>query len=762
MILEKQKQSEVVIDGENIQESIGMTLDLDSAGFLMQMLSKNIYSDEIGSTIRETVSNALDSSRRAGGGEPVLVSLKKNETSGGYEFTVEDFGIGLDDNDVRDIISKYGKSDKRGSSIELGMFGLGFKAPLAYSSSFTFICRKGGKERSYMMYEGEDGNAIDLLYESDTDLPNGVKVIVPVKDNNRDEFGNKIREQLAYFENVYFDVNYLKQGYWSTYDTIKNDFTIHRGEEFQWSELSKDGDLHICLDNVYYPIDFAKLGIGRINIPVGLKFSLTDGVFPTINRESVRYTQEAKEIILNKIKTVADYFVKKYNESVTDTDDLKVIFDYYRNNDKIVPLGNTNFVINSIIKHSSLSVSRPKLNGVEILDLHNLYEKRNKILNEYTVTHEITGGRITSKTSKKLTDYAPNVYIHSAPISEKVKTYLRDIHHNDWIIVKKKISHTLWGKSYYFSNDDTSYYTLLELNKHPRNQWRQIIQEFQFIQKKIMAHYINLDELEIPKEWFEKKKKERENNRVRIGRTKLEGEINCKIADRLERYVEGKSCKFVPETLKLAELHKFNKLSVYGNREDGTINNLNNLFSIYRKRMRILTFSDRDLKTVNELNIHNLMSYEKFMEGKNKLFKRAITSYLINKLEGEYPYVFSKTDELFSISKTLNSKLTSLREYRKKHFERGEWSKLYEAMLEVATENNLFDESIYSEYIEMKNLLEKLPFLDPMLSNIGEYRSQNKEGMRKALVDLFKYYKMRIDYKNYNLKLEEEEEVVNN
>ena len=43
-----------------------MSLDMDSAQVLMQMLSKNLYSDAIGSTIRECASNALDSHRRAG------------------------------------------------------------------------------------------------------------------------------------------------------------------------------------------------------------------------------------------------------------------------------------------------------------------------------------------------------------------------------------------------------------------------------------------------------------------------------------------------------------------------------------------------------------------------------------------------------------------------------------------------------------------------------------------------------------------------
>ena len=121
MILEKQKEANVLIDGQS-HESIGMSLDLDSAQILMQMLSKNLYSDDIGSAVRECASNALDSHRRAGVDTPIIVSFKAS-TQHNYEFCVEDFGIGLDDDDVRNIISKYGKSTKRLSANELGMMG---------------------------------------------------------------------------------------------------------------------------------------------------------------------------------------------------------------------------------------------------------------------------------------------------------------------------------------------------------------------------------------------------------------------------------------------------------------------------------------------------------------------------------------------------------------------------------------------------------------------------------------------------------------
>jgi DNA topoisomerase VI subunit B len=121
MILEKQTESHVLEEGE-VNDSIAMSLDLDSAQILMQMLSKNLYSDGIGSTVRECASNALDSHRRSGCKDSIIVSFGTN-AQGAYEFSVEDFGTGLDADDVKNIISKYGKSTKRNSSTELGMMG---------------------------------------------------------------------------------------------------------------------------------------------------------------------------------------------------------------------------------------------------------------------------------------------------------------------------------------------------------------------------------------------------------------------------------------------------------------------------------------------------------------------------------------------------------------------------------------------------------------------------------------------------------------
>ena len=161
-----------------------------------------------------------------------------------------------------------------------------------------------------MMYENENGNSIDLLYEDKTKECNGVKVIIPVKNGDRWDFYNKIKEQLAYFQSVVFNVNV--QG-----DTIDNEFKIHRADHYQISELVTDEDMHICLDDVYYPIDFSKLGISSLQVPIALRFGLSDGLVPVPSRESVLYNTKAKELILAKIKIVAEELISKYNKFVT-------------------------------------------------------------------------------------------------------------------------------------------------------------------------------------------------------------------------------------------------------------------------------------------------------------------------------------------------------------------------------------------------------------------------------------------------------------
>ena len=114
------KERDTEIDG-TVDDRIEMGVDTESINHLMMILSSNLYQNPIGSIIREYTSNAIDANVDAGIEEPVIVRLKK--VNNNWNFEVQDFGLGLDDNDFRNIISKYGKSTKRDKVDQLGYFG---------------------------------------------------------------------------------------------------------------------------------------------------------------------------------------------------------------------------------------------------------------------------------------------------------------------------------------------------------------------------------------------------------------------------------------------------------------------------------------------------------------------------------------------------------------------------------------------------------------------------------------------------------------
>ena len=761
MILEKQTEATVLQDGQS-QDSIGMSLDLDSAQVLMQMLSKNLYSDSIGSTIRECASNALDSHRRAGQTKPIIVAFKAGE-SNNYEFSVEDFGIGLDADDVKNIISKYGKSTKRDSNTELGMMGLGFKAPLAYSSSFYFVCRKDGMERKYMMYEGEDTNTIDLLYEKATKEANGVKVIVPVNYYDRGEFRTKIREQLAYFESVYFDCG----------DLVDNNFSIFRNELFQFSELASEAKLHLCLDNVYYPIDFQKLGIDVINFPVALRFSLSDGLFPTPNRESIRYTKEGKEIILKRIAQLANFFVTKYNEQVEDTDDISTIMDYYSNSDRYVTILKSKYNAGLLIEFATIKFNEPKLKGINILDMKKLHRNREYILNEYEVKYRIDRGKWRECKSywdvdiHRYNQYnkVNNTYIYSERVSGHKKDYLKSISPTGWnqqtIIVKKVRSFTLGAVR--ASTDYNSYMDILGLRLIPKAQWRDAIKEFHSIVEMYKKSWKDLDALVVPQSFIDSKKKIR--IKVTGGvpgqrRQKLKGEITGKEASPLERDVHGQNCKFVPTTYKLEKAHKLPCLHVYGSQADkDRLDQLYGAFKKCTKDIKFIIFSERELTNLSKVELHNWIKLDKFMEGINKPFKRIVTAHLIGKLKDQYKPVFSKIQHMEKISKDLHDKIELLNKYEDAHnpgYMSGDTEKIiFGTLLEIAEKNNLFDGEIYPIYQEVKTILEKFPFIKSVFDVMKSWGSSDP--LHQVVVDLLKYNKHRVNLNHYTVKLTEDQ-----
>ena len=765
MILEKQTESHILEEGTT-QETVKMSLDLDSAQVLMQMLSKNLYSDSIGSTIRECASNALDSHRRVGCEEPIIVSFKRNSQADTYEFAVEDFGIGLDADDVRNIISKYGKSTKRDSNTELGMMGLGFKAPLAYSSSFYFVCRKDFMERKYMMYEGEDTNSIDLLYEKPTAEPNGVKVIVPVDYSDRYQFYNKIKEQLAYFDNVYFDVEPM-----GSYN-VPNDFTIYRAEHFQYSQIATNSDMHLCLDNVSYPIDWEKLSIERIRMKMALRFSLSDGLFPTPNREAIRYTKEAKETILKKIVTVGNVFMDKFNDAITTQSDIKAIMEFYSRNSKHIKSWykgtDEDICIDDLVHHSTVSVAQPKLDNIKLLNLERLAVKSKEyILAEYKFKYRFSNGKFQNSKNyhyehlriSDLTGHGVGgVYIYDDSLPKGKQDYLRTLlPDNKTIYFVKKSPFKLRSKT--GQTDYAKYYdSILGLSKWPRTQWRELIQEFQYVVGLYQKDFVDADAIDVPQSFKDAQKAKR--MKVLTLPTKgpkkvrLKGEFSGKVGTRMSVDLSDQYCKFVPTTFKMEIIHQRTILNVYAKEVDKK--KMDNAWSCFNKHALFVLVAQATYDNLQKADLHNWITIDKFMEGKNRPFKTIATEFLIRDLIETYSATFKRIETVKEISADLADKLQTLHQYHNSQYRSYADDDTRKAVIEHATANNLFDQPTYLVYKQVNEVFTKLPFLDAILDTIG-YNNSKKDGpMMVAIVDLFKYHKHRVNLEHYKLILTED------
>ena len=712
MILTTNKKAEVLTSG--IEETINMTIDDSDKAVLMMILSEGLYSSPISSSVREASSNAKDSHIEAGIDEPIIVSLVKN-SEGLYEFSVEDVGTGISPERMDKIVSRYAASTKRNDSKQLGAFGLGFKVFLSWRDNFIIISRFDGIEYTYTMYKGEDGTKIALLNERETIERNGVKIIAPLKNNSDFSiFRDAIKEQLAYFENVYFNI----VDNWSR-KCVSNDFKIIKSEHWKYSELAETSLMHLCLDNVYYPIDFEKLGIDPIYFPVGLNFSVSDGIItPTPNRESIIMTPTVKEKIMEKIRLVATYFVEKYNETIKDRENLLDIWeDLAPYADKEVTIGSEEISIKPLAGYSDTPIATPSIKGIEKVNLERLYTNADRIFHYYSVTSEIHQGRFRKDSEHKHNIFSnltrSNVILYKGSISDvsKVKIeYIKSLYRGALFVKKNDIERPLKVKGNY-----NSYYNLLGLNNYPKNEWRQVIQEYQSIEKGLVDRFENVEDIEPTTEWLE----ERKANRKKGTAIKIEKqEIHPKYA--VEAKTGTYSCKYEGGTTVDTAQLPTDKLYVYALQESRE--KLDQLYDIaqvcggyYGKqvypKLNTVILVPRDVKRLENVNNKNWISLETFMEGKHELFGKYCTQIAVKLLIEENSTIFKNINFIKQVNEEFGNTLKHLNEYQQE-LRISQPNELLKEMLEICEKGNCWDSENYNLYLETKSTLTNWDFIN--------------------------------------------------
>ena len=197
------KINEHKIEEEQIGEfaSIDSTIDTANMGLAMTMVSKNLYSNPIGSFIRELVSNAVDANVDAKVNKPIMVHIYTEDDCNFIE--VRDNGVGMSPDTFKDIYMSWFNSDKRDTNEKIGGWGLGSKSPFAYQDSFEIITIFDNIKYHYLFVNERPLPKATLILEEPTDENNGTTIRVEIEKNDTYKVAQECEKQLAYFDNVY-------------------------------------------------------------------------------------------------------------------------------------------------------------------------------------------------------------------------------------------------------------------------------------------------------------------------------------------------------------------------------------------------------------------------------------------------------------------------------------------------------------------------------------------------------------------------------
>jgi hypothetical protein len=537
------------------EEAKKFTIDEAGQKMVFKAFTENIYSNPIGTVVREITSNSLDSHIEAGVKEPVVVEMRPEH--GRNYILFHDFGMGMSQDRVDNIYTGYFKSTKRNTNDQNGAFGIGGKTPLAYGDRFFHvITRYNGVEYTYHVFLSDDAPAINLVGEEPTSKRNGTTIKVPIVKGDESLFEYEALRQLYYFEDVVF------RGFGSR---VVNDYNIFKGENFVYRGRDYSDTMHICYGQVAYPIDYRALGIAEYDhrIPVAVKIGIGElrGTGVTMSREAINYTPENVQIIKAKIEEVkvelAGMLTKQY-ENVHSLD------DYYQAKENFGKLliGDDTVNISNLVKRSQVSYENFKYKAFKsfptsdnivnmFFDIH-LYGKpfpKYKSSTNTWYSHGLYGMKNVKNIYYTEGEFKRVVkkqgYCRWASDSDNffiVQPYDMDQDFMERAMIRLGLAEDSWD-----GEDKVTLFTS-DINKNTAKKLIRQLQEDVF--KYIRKHGTDYDALELPQEYLDYRKQDK------LGKLQ-DGEIPVKFYD------YGQS-----DRVKVSRIAEFNGEIYYGFQDD--------------------------------------------------------------------------------------------------------------------------------------------------------------------------------------------------
>ena len=223
-------------------------MGISNSAEFFQILSSTLYSDQMLAVVRETTCNAWDAHVESGRTDmPIQITVDSTKV------VIRDFGHGIHHDNMGPIYGIYGASTKKNDGLQTGGFGLGCKAPFAYTDHFQVTSNHAGTKTIYSMSKSSaqvGGKPAIIPITSFATEDTGLEVSINIKQGDMPRF-LKLFQLIVRNGEMNAEIN-GKLAEVTPYSKAKNGFVILSRTPMHEENTSS----RICVryGNVIYPL----------------------------------------------------------------------------------------------------------------------------------------------------------------------------------------------------------------------------------------------------------------------------------------------------------------------------------------------------------------------------------------------------------------------------------------------------------------------------------------------------------------------------
>lgn len=328
------------LESNGLLEEINFSAKMENLPILFHIVRSQLYSDPIRAIITEYSQNSFDSHVEAGKrNAPIQVTLPSQLDC---HFRARDFGVGLSEDDVREVFVQYCSSTKRKSNKTTGCLGIGSKSFASYTDQCIVRCFNDGTENVYSCFiDPSKLGKMALLSSSPTKEPNGVEVQIPVKFSDVSKFIDKAFSVFSFWEiePVILGITEVQK---LQFQALRDKKPILEGKG--WKFMGESVSYALVGGTMAYKIDASVFGE---ELKSNLKSLLIKGIhlnFPigklsfAASREGLQYDDATKKALISALTQTNEEIINLISEQFKSCKtlwDSKILYkNFFESNGK--------------------------------------------------------------------------------------------------------------------------------------------------------------------------------------------------------------------------------------------------------------------------------------------------------------------------------------------------------------------------------------------------------------------------------------------